>query len=332
LGLYEYLKLALKFLFYVSSMKKNVRLMNSIFEFDFEMKGSKPIAKKLLDQGNRKVPYPHKFHNQKQRGNFELNLNEISKSPDISKNYNNKSKIELNTKEMDIGVRGLNPEKREILKNTNSTIRNNEDQSISNVHLDNPVSSNHSQKQENFDLHFLKKRPMYVMARVKVSRNENNDYFKIRNRLEIRNNIKFSNSEILFLNFCRFCIKNKRLKRKNDLFQMGEEKLEEMFEVFYLMKKFEEVEKLKTIMMNKQQLALFNLSSQEMISPYSENLNNCEFSKLKEFQSNPEKMNDEIDRFKDTLNDDEESLDAVDRRLFNHLPLEIKEIIIKKKN
>ena len=77
---------------------------------------------------------------------------------------------------------------------------------------------------------------------------------------------------------------NKKLKQKYKLYKKAEEKLEQVMEISYVMNKLEEVEKLKTIMMNTNQIALLNLSSKEVCSLNKEKMKNSEYNRLKYFQ------------------------------------------------
>jgi hypothetical protein len=54
LGFYEYVKIILKILFSATNMKKNIRLINCMFEFDFEKKKIKSLIKSLWMKGIQK--------------------------------------------------------------------------------------------------------------------------------------------------------------------------------------------------------------------------------------------------------------------------------------
>ena len=99
-------------------------------------------------------------------------------------------------------------------------------------------------------------------------------------------------------------------------------------EIFSFLKKLDELEKIKNILFDKQQLALFNLSSLDFITTIKEDTKKNQLSKLKEFQKDPEKLNKEINKFKLKIKDNREHLNLIDERLINHLHDEIKKLIL----
>jgi len=107
---------------------------------------------------------------------------------------------------------------------------------------------------------------------------------------------------------------------------MCEEKLVDMMELGYVMSKIEEIEKLKTILLSTQQLSVFNILSKDVCSFHSDSVNSYEFSILKEFQKDKQKMNEAISDFKDLIRNEE--MDHINWRLIKQLPCEIKEMIL----
>jgi hypothetical protein len=78
-------------------------------------------------------------------------------------------------------------------------------------------------------------------------------------------NLKFTFLEILTLIFCRYCIKSKRLKDKKALYDISMSPLSKRIDLVNIIKKIEEIDKLKFVLFNKEQLALFNFISKEKI-------------------------------------------------------------------
>jgi len=315
-GLFEYLKIILKFMFFFTDMKRNVKLMNRIYEFDFERKSNIKNSKKLFYREFSKLPNLINNQNKKEIQTFN------QKNKNLQNDYENNEVYEF-------GVRKIYANRN--IDSSKSIVSNLPyNKSNSNLNDDNNLESHDAtDKTKKIDEFFklARQKSLYVMARVREKSNDNK-YFNIKKNLKKEKIIRFSNWEIIYLNLCCRRIKNKKLKRKYELYKIGEEKLENMLEIYNLLEKLEEIEKLKVILLNKQQLGLFNFMSSEKISLYSDNLKNSQLNELREFQKNEDKLNIEIEKFRDILNHNEEYLDAVDRRLFNHLPQELKEMMV----
>ncbi len=123
------------------------------------------------------------------------------------------------------------------------------------------------------------------------------EYYNLEIQRQKKKNISFSFREIIIKEICGCCVKKKIQKMKFDLYEKANEKLSEMFEITYVMRKMEEMEKLKIILFDKPQSSAFNLCSAEMCSLDPHRLNSSFLDQIKSFQKDPVKLNEMIDLF-----------------------------------
>jgi len=173
---------------------------------------------------------------------------------------------------------------------------------------------------------------VYVMTKVKSKNDEFKDYYGLKKQIKLKRKLTLSNMEKLKINLLRSCIKDKAIYKKLQLFQIAENKLEEMFEISYLMNKLDEVDKMKIILFNKQQMALFDISSRELCSLNVEALRNSECNQLREFKNDHAKFNVEMEKFRKKMKLNPDYLTETDERLFSLLPFEVKEYLGKSNN
>ncbi len=91
---------------------------------------------------------------------------------------------------------------------------------------------------------------------------------------------------------------------KYKFYKKGEDKLDDMLEITYMLKKFEEVEKLKGILLNKPQLSVFHMLSKELCCISSEGIKNSEYTKIKNLQKHRSGLNEEIEKFRNKILDE----------------------------
>jgi len=327
IGSYEYLKILLKLFFYASSMKKNIRLMNTLFEFDNQKKEEKNFIRRfsndrLNNNPNNKHDIQAKFSLDKLRGDSD----EIGKDPtnNLNRKIYSKSKLKKNWEIAKIESRVKDLNANIDISKLNSYVKNSQDPSANPRSFLNASPNNTKLIHKNTE-NCVGNQNDLKCGNYKEEVGPNIDYFNVRKKLEKVKNLRLSNWEILQLNFFKFCLKNKKLKHKHKLYKLGLVKLDETMEIFYVLKKLEEVEKLKNILFNEQQLAIFYLSPLDIITTDKENIKKNELSKLKEFQKDHQKLNKEINKFK--MKDKRDYLDLIDKRLINNLHDEIKNLI-----
>ena len=102
----------------------------------------------------------------------------------------------------------------------------------------------------------------------------------------------------------------KNLSHKKTLFTKSKNVLEDVMDISHILNKLEEFEKLKIILLNTQQLALFSFISQELISLDKNKLKEHEMTNLKMFKKDKENLANIIIEFRDKIKfSDEESID-----------------------
>lgn len=86
---------------------------------------------------------------------------------------------------------------------------------------------------------------------------------------------------------------------KYKFYKKGEDKLEDMFEITCMLNMFEEVKKFKAILLNKPQLAVFNMIPKELCCISTEGIKNSEYTKIKHFQRHRNSLNEEKQNFRE---------------------------------
>jgi hypothetical protein len=143
--------------------------------------------------------------------------------------------------------------------------------------------------------------------------------FNKRNR---RYSIDFSLLEI-FQAFCCKTLYNKRLDLKKKLYLKSKCYIEQYMDFTFIINKLEELDKLKIVMLNPEQLALFNFISKELISQDENKVKNHDISIYKKFCSSKENLAKAILSFKEKLNKDK-ILNHTDSKLYSFLNDEVK--------
>jgi hypothetical protein len=134
--------------------------------------------------------------------------------------------------------------------------------------------------------------------------------------------IHFSLLEI-FQAFCCKTLSNKSLDLKKKLYLKSKNYIDQYLDFTFIISKLEELEKLKIVMLNTEQLALFNFVSKELISHDQNKVKNHDISIYKKFCSSKENLANVIISFKEKLNKDK-ILSHTDSKLYSFLNDEIK--------
>jgi hypothetical protein len=139
-----------------------------------------------------------------------------------------------------------------------------------------------------------------------------------------KNKIKFSFCEILFSPFSKLipCCKKNKLKFK--LYKKSQKILLDCLDISNIVFKLEEFEKLKMILLNKEQLAMFQCISKDICTIDERATLYSDISKLKQFVRNKEEMFKMIADYKRKLEVEEENISKVDTKLFGMLDGSIK--------
>jgi hypothetical protein len=104
-----------------------------------------------------------------------------------------------------------------------------------------------------------------------------------------KHNLNFSLFEIFKLFACR-CFIKRNLNSKYLLYNKSSQILDEILDLCNIIHKLEELEKLKMILLSKEQLALFNFISKDWCSLNNTKLINSKINEMKEFNKNQESL------------------------------------------
>lgn len=146
---------------------------------------------------------------------------------------------------------------------------------------------------------------------------------KIIDELKQRNTaykLKFNFCEIIKIVFCKKCLRD-NLKTKVFLYKKSHKSLNEFLDISEIIHKLEEVDKLKLILLNHEQVAMFQFLSKNLCTLHSVEAMKSELNEYKELIKDKEKLLSLILDYKNKLNDDPTEIDA---KLFNLLNEEIK--------
>jgi len=157
-------------------------------------------------------------------------------------------------KELQKKHKGFPPSYREEIKKIQDISKSNNISNIFNKEKlrENPIiissDTNYEKNDKNFGLKFLGKNFNSRIRDKQASPSENN--------IVIKNSL----TEILFLFFCK-CSKSKNVKIKNEMFEKGFKKINYHMNIFNYIKKMHDIEMLKNLMLNEEQIKIFNFLS-----------------------------------------------------------------------
>jgi hypothetical protein len=136
--------------------------------------------------------------------------------------------------------------------------------------------------------------------------------------------LKFTSCEIIKAFFCFSCCRSQNLKEKIQLYNKSKNIITNFMDITYIMKKIEEFEKLKIVIFNSEQLALFNFISKEFISLNDENLKSHTLTRMKNFVNNKEDLANLIINFKNKVNSNEFKVKHIDKKLYDLISEDLK--------
>lgn len=146
------------------------------------------------------------------------------------------------------------------------------------------------------------------------------------NRRNIKYNLSFSFIEIIFgFLLCNSC-QNKKLKTKRRLYELSKFAVDEFLDVSYIIQKLEEFEKFKLVMLDSQQIALFDFISKELISLDDERLKNHDLTRIKNLNKNKQELAKVIIKYQEKIKAENIDVAATDRKLIELLNEDLKQI------
>jgi hypothetical protein len=168
-----------------------------------------------------------------------------------------------------------------------------------------------------------KKAVIELDKRIKINHDVRNLMKKI-NKINRGYMISFSFMEIVQIFFCCQACANKKLNLKKKLYMKSNFFVEQYMDITYIINKLEELEKLKIVLLNPEQLALFNFLSKELISEDETKIRNHDITVYKKFCSSKDNLANVIVRFKEKINK-HGILSHTDSKLYSFLYDEFKQ-------
>jgi hypothetical protein len=326
MALYEYIKFAIKIICAPFGItKKNIKLMNTLFQFDFEGQKKELNNSKLNSQNDKrtnKIEFDKKIRKKdsefknfkdehKLKSSYKIKIDTLHINGDNYENNNQSNSIESKNLKINGGIK---------VENSNSNLGNTTE--LINLKITKSASLNDNINKELHGNKTIGNEPSNLEI-IKPNKKELFDFWENRKHIRKKNELHFSFLQILAKNFL-CCVMNKKLKQKYKLYKKAEEKLQQVMEISYVMNKLEEVEKLKTIMMNTNQIALLNMSSKEVCSLNNEKMRNSEYNRIKYFQTDHKLFNTAIHKIIKNFVDDKRKKNKIEKRLIELLPDELK--------
>ena len=95
-------------------------------------------------------------------------------------------------------------------------------------------------------------------------------------------------------------------------------------DITYIIRKLEELEKLKIVIFNSEQIALFNFISKEFISLNDENVKSHTLTKMMNFLNSQEELANLIINFKNKINSNQVKVKNIDKKLYDLISEDLK--------
>lgn len=141
--------------------------------------------------------------------------------------------------------------------------------------------------------------------------------------------IHFTFCDILFLYTCRCCARTKA-KKVFRLLQKSEPILDELLDIRIFVRKLDELDKLKMVLLNEKQLALFNFISKEMCSLEPEKLKQSEMYNYKRKINDVRQLGKKVIEYIEDLGQKgEKPQSPIDEKLLNLLHDEVKVNVVE---
>ena len=121
---------------------------------------------------------------------------------------------------------------------------------------------------------------------------------------------------------CKNCL-HQKLRRKYDLYKKSKSYVLDVMDITFIIQKIEELEKLKIVLFNPQQLALFNFISKEFISLNEDKIKNHKLSNIKSLLNSKEDLIHQIIEVKNKINSNIK-VEKYDKKLFELINEELK--------
>jgi len=338
-AIFDYLRFSASLICVIfASTKKNLKIINKLFEFDWENEKNRKtrkissIHRNILNKDNQlgekynindnkpDNPFsPSPLRNIRIVGSNEINNKDIK--VDVMKNKSNENVSDSNINFIEAKIsrsNRTNLEGHQFLRNSDdkSIISKGNSMELSNIHKKDDNENNKKGKEES---------DKFTPKQDKINKRFN--FMKIRRKTQKKKRINFSFIETMKTNLCCCLITKQRLKNKLKLYDEGIKKMDKMLDICYLMNKLEELEKMKFVFFNKKQLTMFNLLSKDVCSLNSNKKSLNIFNKMKKFESDKVEIEKVLRETKEKSLNKTLDLNEMDKRLFNMLSADIREYL-----
>jgi hypothetical protein len=158
--------------------------------------------------------------------------------------------------------------------------------------------------------------------------NYEKDYYRFKKQARKMKKMNLSTWEIIKSNWLKCLCRKKSLKKKYNIYKLAEKQMKKRFEISYVMRNLEEVEKIKAAIFTQQQLSLFNMSTKYFISSNKEISDNSEYNKILGCQKDHKTINENLAEFSKKFITNQESLDKYEEILYRLMPEELKHFML----
>jgi hypothetical protein len=297
---------------YFAHINLNQKLMNKIFDFNLEQKKGKPMSNSL----GKDMEILHKL---------AAKLNNSDKSAEGNKN----SSQAIETSNKDINARNkanfINVKVIEIKSNpylidmkSKDNIRSNRNSNSNLISVNSNNSNNSASHNKNNPDDHGKHRPKksFTLSDIVNTVMKKNPDKKL----------KLLFTESLKKPFFYAC-SNPKQRTKYKLFDKASSTLKDYMDITSIVKQLEEFQKLKVILLNSEQLAMFQFVAKEECSLEDKVELRSKIAKLKAFVSDHERMVQIILDYKEKLDSEGTPISPLDKKLFEVLDDDIKKMI-----
>lgn len=136
--------------------------------------------------------------------------------------------------------------------------------------------------------------------------------------------LSFSFIENIYAFILCNCFRSNKLKTKKKMYDLSEFAIDQFLDISYIIQKLEEFEKFKLVMLDSQQIALFDFISKELISLDDERIKSHDLTKMKNLNKNKEKLAQIIIKYQKKLKDKFTEVSPTDRKLIELLNEDLK--------
>lgn len=315
--------------YFFSTINRDEIILNKIFDFDLEIIEEEVFPAGLgynISHFQNRMNGEKKVKSENSNINISSNvfmfnrrreaLNSVSNLPKLNKLESLHLRVGMNASPSKVTEANL--KRIQIFNNVNTN----------NPLISHSVTEHKNESEINIDL-----QPMYQKFGNDLNPKQKS-LFKFNTPIDIlthlgskQNKLNFSFCETL-LYFClSFLFKNKKndlpqIKRK--LYDKAKTSLNSLIDISNIIKKLEDFENLKLILLSFDQLALFNFISKENISLNERKLKNHNISNLKYLENDKENLAKIVMNYRDKVSTNT-NFEDVDRKLFNFLVEEFKQ-------